>query len=1161
MTVSTDITGGSSFATSMDLGSRPYLPEVSSVSGLTGQAPNDSIVSNPADTSAIEFRVSRAGESRRQLRLTGNRYTFGNAEGCAIRLNDTSLRPMHAVLIREATGVMVRTYSVPVDVNGNRVSEANLQVGDILRLGVYEFELLSIGKTAAESRPASPTSPANRGPIHGAATSGTASSARRELPPTDEVVWRERLRREVDQWRERQEDCNRREGRINEREAELRARESELWSRSDNLHRREARVQSQETETFHLYEEFAQHQQELIQLRDESQSRNEELHRRDAEFREQEFEYRRRLSEATTQLDHAKLQAEAAAQAVSRMREQFDALNAQISQLSNDQRDIEARENQQTDEFNRVRDELESAKAEAERGREDSERRRAEAEDRVAELSVEIESLKSSLGADFNDQQAELEESKRITEQLHDQIAELQRAVADASEESNRLRSDYEQSCEKVLQLEALVSESQQRGDEHRGEWAVEVEHLRAEVQRLSSNLAEANDQLAEIREANESLNQRLSDVRQERDDARVERDVRPTTEAFQKLREELDEANDQLTEIKRQYDEMLARLDEAQSIRSAMIPTALGLGSTVDSIENDSDSDADHDADDDTPGEPEAIASDKIVETFTPHADDDDVWPTYQSLTENVSADDANDGHVDNAELVLQSELEPILAYQPEPSPPEESVWGSATNVEESHEQVVEGEDSDSDEAVSNEFENPWQAAVADADVSDVVDDETVDDEASPVNQWTAPAETSQEESALEDSVASAWGMESAEPELDREVQSSDDPATDESPSNDIWRHTEIRDATDRPTFDESANDDGIPQWGSESDSESAEFNIENSIVSGSLANALIKELDHDREIKDETDSDRLAGLDSDASDDDDSSSEQPEVTHAGTFLLSEDSETPSWEPNNLSPELNSDSDELGDNDEPNYGKASTSPWDDVSDQSHDFLEVDHAADAEFDAPIEETVRAPVDATAQMDEVPSEDDDSIEAYMNRLLRRVQGGDENSETAPMPETISVSTSQSLSSLSKSKSKTNPSEEASITQSHPIDHDAPLVPRSQAPERSGNLSAMRDLANSSARSAISRSARVQSRDTQIQAMVSLACAVGALGCNAFAFYFLEGILLIVAVVMTLVVAYCCFSEGIHLLREAKRRVQSADPGDDSNERNGTEEVAS
>ncbi len=98
---------------------------------------------------AIEFRVNRPGTPVRRLRLTGNRYTFGSAEGCSIRLNDRDLRPMHAVLIREASRTLVRAYSVPIDVNGTRITEAELHPGDVLSLGAYRFELLDDEEASA----------------------------------------------------------------------------------------------------------------------------------------------------------------------------------------------------------------------------------------------------------------------------------------------------------------------------------------------------------------------------------------------------------------------------------------------------------------------------------------------------------------------------------------------------------------------------------------------------------------------------------------------------------------------------------------------------------------------------------------------------------------------------------------------------------------------------------------------------------------------------------------------------------------------------------------------------------------------------------------------------------------------------------------------------
>ena len=63
------------------------------------------------------------------------------------------------------------------------------------------------------------------------------------------------------------------------------------------------------------------------------------------------------------------------------------------------------------------------------------------------------------------------------------------------------------------------------------------------------------------------------------------------------------------------------------------------------------------------------------------------------------------------------------------------------------------------------------------------------------------------------------------------------------------------------------------------------------------------------------------------------------------------------------------------------------------------------------------------------------------------------------------------------------------------------------------------------------------------------MVSFACSIGALSCNIVAFYFLSGLLLMVAVSMTFIVAFICFRESVHLLGEARLRVDTADSDHD------------
>ena len=213
------------------------VAETSVIQRSSGQVPSpakncvDGVVDGviemePHAHEAIEFCVTCPGAPVRRLRLTGDRYTFGSAKGCSIRLSDETLRPMHAVLLCDASRIIVRAYSVPVEVNATRTTEANLGVGDILRLGQYQFELLSVkpirifpNSEACDENHRAPAagdgvidSNRNESCIH-----ATKDERERETEccselaslnidaddsPLEYVQWRDLLSREVDQWRE-----------------------------------------------------------------------------------------------------------------------------------------------------------------------------------------------------------------------------------------------------------------------------------------------------------------------------------------------------------------------------------------------------------------------------------------------------------------------------------------------------------------------------------------------------------------------------------------------------------------------------------------------------------------------------------------------------------------------------------------------------------------------------------------------------------------------------------------------------------------------------------------------------------------------------------------------------------------------------------------------
>ncbi len=937
------------------------------------------------DSDGIEFRVVRPGAPVRRLRLTGNRYTFGSVDGCSIRLNDSSLRPMHAVLIRDAVRVLVRAYSVPIEVNGSLTTESELHIGDVLRLGTYDFELLSISgglplHTDAPhvSRPKSVFDGPSENPHQRPSQSSPRGGSRHELPSAEDVIWRERLRREIDQWRDRQVECDQREQRIDHRETHLRSRETELWSRAETLYRRESRVHDQESSILQLHDDFVQRQQDLIELREQTQSQSEAIRNRESDFRLQELEYREKLEEASRKLHQSQLQAESATQAVAKMREQFDSLNRQIDELSSQQNQISERESHQRDEHQQLRNQLESQRDSAIDGQAKSEAFRRQAEARIEEMQLQLESLKTEQGALSADQQAEVEANEMLVEQLRDQVTRLQETVSQASQEYAQLRNDYEESCRSVRQLESLVAQSSQRGDVDRESWTVEADELRAAVDQLSLDLARATGEVADLRAANESLSSRLDQVQRERDDYQS----RPSHEAFDSLRDELESANDQLAEIKREYDETLSRLSIRESEHDRPIETPA--------------SNEGH--------QPwEAVPEVDDLRSFAAiNAADVEHEPLQPELIESISVDDSDSVERDATDMSAAE--------------PDEDVWPT-------YQIELPDSDVEPESAVS---QSPWDNPYS--------DDEEITAESR--SSWNATDEADDAIGAVDDDSEPVGGMLASM--LIQDLENGTD-----------TNHTNIEDVA------ESYEGTYVMRGENLADSPS---NDDDQAFSG-----------WDREYESES---------------------LPEEIPLESNVACEDE----------SPETDAD-----------YA------------QTQAFSEADTS---------DITVNAASPAASE-----DEDDDSIEAYMNRLLNRVQGTPANGDTTRAE---SISLSASSVAIPESVSKTRRETESVV---ETIDLDAPLVPRSQAPERKSDLSAMRKLANDSARTAISRSSRIQTRNIQIAGLCNLGVAAVAVIAALLATFMLDGVLLYVAWAMALVIAGISVRDSMGNFAEAKRRMES------------------
>lgn len=1172
--------------------------DISSASGVDQQSKSAddgrgrSTSGNPP-TDAIEFRVVRSGLPVRRLRLTGNRYTFGSAEGCSIRLNDATLRPMHAVLIRDPARVIVRAYSVPVNINGKQKTEATLQVGDVMRLGVYQFELMSVAietmlpqKTANCSLPDdAPEIPLSRAPrsvfdspsTPKAQSSKPSSNQAAALPSAEDVIWRERLRREIDQWRERQIECDHREQRIDQREASLRGRETELWTRAETLLRRESRLQSQESTILQLQEDYSQRQQDLIELREQTQAQKDALRAREAEFRRQENEYQFKLEEASRQLVQSRQQAESATQSVQRMREQFESLNRQIDELSSHQKSLQAHETQRYDEAEAARERLEQERDEAVDAQSQSEALRRDAEARIEAMESELESLKHAQDHDLNDKQAELAANETLVAELQSKVTELQRTVAQASEESARLRRDYAEACESVRQLESLVAQSNQRGDIDRESWAAEADQLRTAIDELSVDLARANGEVSELSSANEALSVRLQQVQSERDEAQS----RPTNEAFESLQRELETANEKLAEMKREYEQTIQRRDEP---KSDLLPSP-SLDVPEPPVLNVDTPDQDMIRLGLLGGEPDdLLASSKLIEApadqefYASITVDDDLVETSDI---DASLDSSGDVGLVNDSVVAESRVDEIPAHEmpAHEMPVIESTIDPKRSIDVSDE--LESEDSDDDVWPTYQTVAPEPAKESVDPIAEVASD---DEPAI----WTSINETDVEETNYESPEYQSPDMQSTvEDDIDAVSQvpwsraasdfgaDADEDDTDADPwqSATPWKSSDDSEADPEAGSEleaeavEDAEPETMSEWNASSEDDveadaaasQTDDTDDASPFQGSLASMLIKDLDDQSEsepiavgqddaIQDEADQ-REPGFFSEQSDHAD--------TYDGTFVLDDDATGGSpWSPTgglaqwdqeleqessaedqyiapiddeSALPELHFNAESNVEND-PNAGGLESG--EDELDDSSMARPSDDATSSDPSSDPSATVVA-----------TDEDDDSIEAYMNRLLNRVQGSSGSNTATVKPETLSMSASlpvQESSPISESLSMS--AEPPPSTE--PIDPNAPLVPRSQAPERKSDLSAMRDLANSSARTAISHSTKIQIRNIQLSGMCSLALAFGAIivALGSTFLFGLSGGLLYLAWAMTLIIAGISVRDAMNSFAEAKRRMK-------------------
>lgn len=1241
-------------------------------------------VDNPSQDACLEFRVRRDGQPTRRLRLAGARYTLGSGVGCSIRLNDPALRPLHAVLIRDHGRVLVRAYSVPLQINDARVTEGVLELHDRLRMGQYEFELLAHTPIPLERSP----QPVKRS---SGSRESNASSSQAELASansddssieTERQEWMRAFREDAKHWRALKQDVQQRDQWCRHRESELEEQRQSIEQQLGLLQTRQDEMESQESAALEVHEEFQQrfkdltHRQEKLELqenelnagREQLRLQKERLDGRDRlhqtqiekllyeqeRFKEQESVHKEIIADAREQLAASHKRAEAATNSVDRMRKKFASLNEQLLQLTQQQKTLQQLESERNDahqlrcdalaterdqarserdeiasqydemasdrdeiasqhdqsvtdrdEFAMQRDSLSLQLAESVKHRDEAKQQRDEAKqqrDDAIDAKAQSEIRRETV-------LMRCDQLEAVEVQLRAQIQDLQDEIASVRDQAGELDDQCRSARETISRLESTIRTSEQRHEVDRESWTHEVETLCQSIDDLTLELAAAQSRLSQLRDDNDRLAKQLSGAHRDRDDARQKQEA-ATREcvaanlACDEAKAEIENARQQLADALQQCDIARQQREEVHAERDRISRNLVASDEQLDQWKQRTEAAERQYAD-----ARSLLAEARDQWQKAEHARDD--AETQRELAERKLAE-------------AQSEIETLQVER--------------------------------DNAV-NEFEELRQqrdAALQDVDETRRMYDRSNRDHDATLDRIEMLEQQTRDVIEQKKKIATNGPVLIAEnerpfgigPVADDVAQPHCEPVdllVDRIADEDVW-----------PTY---STDNQTPAWSDDPEDHGVEVDVDDYDVNESFADnndstsaygVAVTDTDKDADAQ-ESLGDRLlremgmsknsvshlsetepemqmelepemeagphpeaslfsAAMFSAAIDDEpvvpnswikpaipDAFEQDYSESHPSNFVDDESDDQPDdamisataqWQPGASSPIADRfDETDATATHEPNFGV----PIEDHADMKsepdtkmHLGVEAPQFGEAEsvepgplIHADSDEEPSSGLEAISvktstehspgdgQAGDGDSANDDSIEAYMNRLLQRVQGQSSSSQspaaTSSKPVPAAVSTPSSNSSPKKAKPESTQvvdDESADVAPGlddtgdefdSETDLDAPMVPRSQAPERSRDLSAMRALANESARSAIKRSNKSQSANTRVQAMLKFIYAGIALICGLIAVAMIELTMLkIIAVIAALVAAGIFVKEGFSLMMQLNVRAQRTSP---------------
>lgn len=579
----------------------------------------------------IELRVTRAGMPARRLRINSTRCTFGNGEGCTVRLSDAGLRPLHAVILRDNGRILIRGYSEPLEINGECVAESFLSLGDVIRLGQYCFEMIDLPPSEAdgdryEDEKIEATYANSK---RGDSTDGNALEASKPHSKDSRVAT---------------DDLHSNEIVANPKRLKF---SQSLLPTDFNPSLRAASPSALEGLQFsHAGVPASGRRDEVIDdapaVREPITSlaqihvqakRNSELMAEVAAVRQRELETNKKLSATVERLETAHTEVAEATVSIVALKSEIVSLNDQFLRLTSDAQEqhsvavaeqaklnrtlaslrdssassqkAEAATRQALQESIRQRDEALAQRAMAVDAQQLSRAKLEEADAQIRRLNQEAENrldLLARLESESEKLRARINDVRDVCCDQADQITKLSTAL-EASQSSElaavsqlkitieQMQKELDASRQRIkaadlerVQLSTLQSTLDSTLQEHISEkisWRAQVEKLNQKLEALSVELQSAKDEVNRSRTEAAQLKTQIGEMHSQVADAQSELSSRPTIEKLQEVQSQLalsesdlENAERRLTQLREDYDQLASQRITQDSNQALPLPT-----------------------------------------------------------------------------------------------------------------------------------------------------------------------------------------------------------------------------------------------------------------------------------------------------------------------------------------------------------------------------------------------------------------------------------------------------------------------------------------------------------------------------------------------------------------------------------------------------------